>query len=299
MNSHEELVLRGKQAGIFGPLQGLRRTTYFLVSRYPTMTAGLVFLIFVVFVALTANLISPFDPATIDNFNRLAPFGREHFFGTDQFGRDLYARVVFGARVSLIVGFGVAGLTSLLGISIGIISGYNQRLDNVIMRFMDGLMALPGLLLAIALMAALGPSLKNVIIAIVVVDTPRMARLVRGMTLSLKQQTFVEAGISIGASPWRIMFRHIMPNALAPVIVQGTFVLASAILTEASLSFLGAGVPPSVPSWGSILAETQQFVLATPQMAIPAGLALSMTILAANLVGDGLREMLDPRMRGA
>lgn len=299
MRDDEKLIVRGAEIGFRVRWRRFGRASHRLFKWYPTMAAGSVFLTFVGLIAITADVIDRHSPTKIDTLNRLESPGAEHWFGQDHFGRDLYSRTVHGARNSLLVGLSVAGLTSVIGVAIGLISGYQRRVDNIVMRFMDGTMAIPNLLLALALVAALGPSLQNVIIAIVVADTPRTVRMVRGLTLSLKERAFVEAAAAIGARPLRVVFVHILPNTLAPVTVLATYVLAQAMLIEASLSFLGAGVPPEVPSWGTIVSDAQQFILRAPWMAIPAGLALSLTVLSANVIGDGLREIFDPKMRGA
>ncbi len=298
MGSDEELIVRGAEANFRVRWRRFGRAAHRLFKWYPTMAAGFVFIIFVGLVAVTADVIDRHSPTQMDAHNRLEGPGAVHWFGQDHFGRDLYSRTVHGARNSLLVGVSVASLTSIIGVAIGLVAGYQRRIDNVVMRFMDGMMAIPNLLLALALMGALGPSLWNVIIAIVAADTPRAVRMVRGLTLSLKERAFVEAAAAIGARPIRVVFAHILPNTLAPVTVLATYVLAQAMLIEASLSFLGAGVPPEVPSWGTIVSDAQQFILRAPWMAIPAGLALTLTVLSSNVIGDGLREIFDPKMRG-
>ena len=264
--------------------------------RNPTMAVGLAILVFVSIIAIIAPLISG-DPVDIVVPERMQSPSGSHWFGTDFLGRDVYARTVHGTRISLIVGITVAVVTAVIGGMIGLVSGYVPRLDAIIMRVMDGLMAIPTILLGLALIAALGPSLQNVIIAIIVVDTPRMVRVVRGSVLSLREQAFVEAARAIGAPTWRILLKHIAPNTVAPTIIQATFIFAVAILTEASLSFLGAGLPPITPSWGNIMGDGRKFIQAAVWIIFFPGLFLSITVLSINLAGDGLRDILDPRLR--
>jgi len=242
-------------------------------------------------------LIAPHDPKYIDPSIRLLGPGPGHRFGTDDFGRDVLSRVIYGARVSLLIGAGVTLFSALIGSVLGLISGYYPRFDTPIMRVMDGMMAFPSILLAIAIMASLGPSTRNVFIALTVVYVPTIARLVRGSTLVLKQQPFVESARSIGMRDHSILAKYVFPNALSPLIVQCTFVLAFAIISEASLSFLGAGVPPDEPSWGNMLRDGQKLIQRAWWMAIFPGIFLVITVLAFNILGDGLRDALDPRAR--
>lgn len=260
------------------------------------MTVGIVLLVIVSIIAIVAPWISG-DAQLIVVHDRMQGPSANHWFGTDSLGRDVYARSVHGTRVSLMVGMIVALSTAVIGTVTGLVSGYVRRLDAVIMRFMDGLMAIPTILLGLSLVAVLGPSLQNVIIAIIVVDTPRMVRVVRGSVLSIREQTYVEAARAIGAPVWRILFKHIAPNTIAPTTIQATYIFAVAILTEASLSFLGAGLPPTLPSWGNIMSEGRQYVQAAVWITFFPGLLLSITVLSVNLVGDGFRDLLDPRLR--
>lgn len=253
-------------------------------------------------VALTAGLaplLAPYDPLDIDVMRRLSGPSLGHPFGTDNAGRDVLSRVIFGARVSLLVGGLVVLCSAGAGVLVGLSAGYFVRMDRVLMRIMDGLMAFPSILLAIALMAALGAKLSNVIIALAIVYTPRVARVVRSVTLVARELDYVHAAQALGASDARKLFRHILPNCLAPVIVQGTFVFAESVLAEAALSFLGVGLPPYVPSWGSIITAGRMFMETAPWMTVAPGLAILVTVLGLNLLGDGLRDLADPRLRNA
>jgi len=252
-------------------------------------------------VALVVGLLAPVlagDPLRIDVARRLTAPGAAHWFGTDDVGRDVWSRVVYGARLSLLVGAAVVALSFAIGLGCGLTAGYYRRLDNVVMRVMDGLMAFPAIILAIALMASLGPSVLNVIVAIGIVYAPRVARIVRGSVLVIRETAYVEAARALGASDPVIVARHVLPNCLSPVIVQASFVFAAAVLTEAALSFLGVGVPPYVPSWGNILAEGRLYLQQAPWLVLYPGGAIMLTIFGLNLLGDGLRDVLDPRLRG-
>jgi peptide/nickel transport system permease protein len=249
-------------------------------------------------VAFLAPLLAPYDPTFLDPVIRLQSPSADHWFGTDDLGRDVLSRVITGTRISLAIGISVTLVAGFIGSVLGLVSGYYGRLDAIIMRVMDGLMAFPSILLAIALMASLGPSTVNVFIALVVVYTPSVARLVRSQTLVLRQMTFVESARSIGLRDASILRRYVFANALSPLIVQCTFVIAFAIISEASLSFLGAGVPPEEPTWGNMLREGQRVLQRAWWLAVVPGAALVTTILSLNLVGDALRDALDPRSRG-
>ena len=268
-----------------------------LVTRRKTTLVGAVLMAVMLGVGILAPLIGG-DPAHMDVAGRLAAPGRAHWFGTDDVGRDVWSRVVYGARLSLLVGVAVVALSFLLGVLCGVVAGHYRRLDNVVMRVMDGLMAFPAIVLAIALMAALGPSVVNVIVAIGVVYAPRVARVVRGSVLVIRETAYVEAARALGASDLTLITRHVLPNCLSPVIVQGSFVFAAAVLTEAALSFLGVGVPPYVPSWGVILAEGRLYIQQAPWLVLYPGAAIMLTIFGLNLLGDGLRDLLDPKIRG-
>ncbi len=228
----------------------------------------------------------------------LAPPSQIHWFGTDDVGRDVWSRVLYGARLSLLVGAAVVGVALGAGVLCRLLAGFYPRLDNAIMRVMDGLMAFPAIVLAIALMAALGPSVLNVVLAIGIVYTPRVARAVRGSVLVIRETAYVEAARALGAADVVVLRRHVLPNCLSPVIVQASFVFAAAVLTEVALSFLGVGVPPYVPSWGNILSEGRLYIQQAPWLVLYPGAAIMLTIFGLNLVGDGLRALLDPKIRG-
>jgi peptide/nickel transport system permease protein len=268
-----------------------------LLARRRTTVVGAILMTLMIGVGVLAPLIGG-DPAHMEVAGRLAAPGRAHWFGTDDVGRDVWSRVVYGARLSLLVGVAVVVLSFVVGVVCGVVAGYYRRLDNVVMRVMDGLMAFPAIVLAIALMAALGPSVVNVIVAIAVVYSPRVARVVRGSVLVIRETSYVEAARALGASDLTLITRHVLPNCLSPVIVQGSFVFAAAVLTEAALSFLGVGVPPYVPSWGVILAEGRLYIQQAPWLVLYPGVAIMLTIFGLNLFGDGLRDLLDPKIRG-
>jgi peptide/nickel transport system permease protein len=267
------------------------------IIRHRGIPVGGIVLVAVAVVALAAPLLTTVSPTALNPAGRLAPPNGEHLFGTDNFGRDVFSRTVWGARLSLEIGFLVSALTVLMGTAVGLLGGYFRRLDTLIMRLMDSMMAFPGIVLAIGLMAALGPSKYNVITALTVVYTPRMARVVRSIVLTIREMQFVEAARAQGTSNPRILLRHILPNCLSPLIVQGTFIFAEAVLGEASLSFLGAGTPPYIPSWGNMLGEARAYLRDAPWTMLFPGLSLTLTVLALNLLGDGIRDLLDPRLR--
>jgi peptide/nickel transport system permease protein len=260
------------------------------------MVCGLVLLGVMVIVAIGAPLWGTVDPLELNPIERLRAPSVQHWFGTDMLGRDLYSRTVYGSRISLFVGICVAALSMGIGLVIGLLSGYHRRVDVIVMRVMDGMMAIPAILLAIALMALMSASVQNVIIALTISEIPRVVRVVRSVVLSLREQAYVEAAQATGARLPRILWRHIMPNTLAPLIVQGTYICASAVIVEAYLSFLGAGTPPEIPSWGNIMAEGRAYVRLAFWIILFPGLCLACTVLAVNLVGDGLRDTLDPKL---
>ncbi len=265
--------------------------------RRKTTLVGAALMAVTLVVGLGAPLIAG-NPTHMDVAGRLASPSRAHWFGTDDVGRDVFSRVIYGARLSVLIGAAVVAFAFVVGVLCGLLAGYYQRLDNPVMRVMDGLMAFPAIVLAIALMASLGPSVLNVIIAIGVVYAPRVARLVRGSVLVVRETAYVEAARALGVSDRVLLARHILPNCLSPLIVQGSFVFAAAVLTEAALSFLGVGVPPFVPSWGNILAEGRLYIQQAPWLVLYPGVAIMLTVFGLNLLGDGLRDVLDPKLRG-
>ena len=264
--------------------------------RHPTALLGGGLLLCMIGVAILAPWLGTVDPQAVAPIKRLRPPSREFWFGTDMLGRDVYSRVVYGARVSLVVGLVVALLSTCIGLAIGLVTGYLRRVDAVVMRIMDGLMSIPSVLLAIALMALTKASIGNVIAAITLAEVPRVVRLVRGLVLTLREQPYVEAAIAAGTTLPRILVRHILPNIVAPLLVQGTYVCGSAMITEAILSFIGAGTPPNIPSWGNIMAEGRSLIQIAGYLIIFPGICLSLTVLAVNLLGDGMRDALDPRL---
>lgn len=265
--------------------------------RRPTSLAALAVLILVVLAAALASNLAPYAPTRMDIAHRLAAPDGRHLLGSDDFGRDVLSRLLFGARLSLTVGTLVVVLATVLGLVIGLLAGYVRRLDAALMRFTDALMAFPDILLAIALMAGLGPSLFDVVLALGIVYTPRVARIVRGATLVLREMPFVEAAKSMGASDLRIMAAHLVPNLTSALIVQGTFIFGYAILTEAALSFLGTGVPPTTPTWGNMMAGAQQYMGRADWLILAPGAAIVLTVLSLQILGDGLRDALDPKLQ--
>lgn len=250
----------------------------------------------IVFIALAAPILWTVDPVAIDPGNRLKRVSSLHWMGTDAFGRDVYSRVMYGARISLVVGLGVSLASVALGLVIGVIAGYFRTMDAIIMRVMDGVMAIPAILLAIALVTLSGASLLTVVVAITIPDVPRVARLVRSVILGIRGEPYVEAAIALGTPLPTLLLRHMVPNTVAPLIVQGTFIFASAMLTEAAMSFLGIGLPAEIPSWGNIMAEGRTYFQLMPGLIFYAGLLLALTVLSVNVLGDAMRDALDPRM---
>jgi peptide/nickel transport system permease protein len=272
-----------------------RRGLIGFVMRRPALAIGAAILIVMAAIAVFAPHLGTVDPTVIATSKRTREPSAMYWFGTDMLGRDNYSRVLYGARVSLIVGFAVASLAGLLGLALGLVSGFVRIADSLIMRTMDGVMSVPPILLAIALMALTRGSMGNVIAAIAVAEIPRVARLVRSVVLSLREQPYVDAAIAAGTRTPKIIFKHILPNTLAPLIVQASYICASAMITEAILSFIGAGIPPNTPSWGNIMAEGRALWQVKFYIILFPAVFLSLTVLAVNLLGDGLRDMLDPR----
>jgi peptide/nickel transport system permease protein len=273
-----------------------RRGFIGFLRRNPTIAVGSGLLLLMLFVAVFAPLLWTADPTALAPARRTREPSAAYWFGTDMLGRDVYSRVLYGARVSLLVGFSVAVLSSVVGLTIGLVSGFVRWADGIVMRIMDGLMSIPPILLAIAMMALTRASVQNVIIAITIAEVPRVSRLVRGVVLSLREQPYVDAAVAAGTRTPRIILRHILPNTLAPITVQATYICASAMIVEAILSFIGAGTPPIIPSWGNIMAEGRALWQVKPYIVFFPAIFLSVTVLAVNLLGDGLRDILDPRM---
>ena len=287
-----------------------RKSLWALAVRNTAVIFGGVILLIMLAIAILAPVLGTVDPRRIDPAARNKPPGTEITFrlddgqtakrvvlmGTDSLGRDVYSRVLYGTRVSLAIGVAVAITSIAIGLVIGLVSGYVRWADGIIMRIMDGLMAIPGILLAIALVSIWRAGLITVIFAIVVPDVPRVVRLVRSVVLSVREEPYVEGAISVGTPTWTLMFRHILPNTVAPLIVQGTFIAAAAIIAEAILSFLGIGIPPEIPSWGNIMAEGRTLFRVFPHNILFPGIFLALTVLAINIMGDGLRDTLDPKM---
>lgn len=265
--------------------------------RNPTVILGSLLLLTIVLIAIFAPLIAPGDPQALDPIKRLRPPSREYWFGTDMYGRDVFTRTIHGSRISLLVGFLVALISVCFGLIIGLLTGYVRAIDGIVMRIMDGLMAIPDILLAIALMALFRASVSNVVIAVTVPQVPRVGRLVRAIVLTIRERPYIEAAHSIGTRFRRVLMKHLLPNTIAPLVVQATYTGAAAVLTEAGLSFLGAGTPPNIPSWGNMMAEGRTFFQIAGWIVLFPGLFLAMTVVAVNLLGDGLRDALDPRLR--
>ena len=264
--------------------------------KHPTLIIGALLLILMAALSIGAPWVATHDPQDIDPLMRMQPPSGEHWFGTDALGRDVFSRAVWGGQVSMIVGATVAVLATFFGVVLGLVSGFVRWADGPIMRVMDGLMAIPGILLAIALMAVTRASLTTVIVAITVPEIPRVVRLVRSLALTLREQLYVEAAHAVGTRLPMILLRHVLPNIVAPLVVQATFVAAAAVLTEAALSFLGVGVPSQTPSWGNMMAEGRNFVAVAFHIILYPGILLAITVLSINMVGDGLRDALDPRL---
>ena len=278
------------------PLSERSKFIRVLIKR-KTVLFGLIVLAIFVTLAVFAPLITPYAPNKLSIVNRLKPPELRWLFGTDEFGRDVFSRTIYSARLSLMVGFAVVILASIIGVTLGILAGFFQKLDAPITRLIDAMMAFPDILLAIALVAALGPSLTTVIIALSIVYAPRLARIVRASTLVIRELPYVEAATSLGISTRHIMTRHILRNLLSPILVQGTFLFANAMLAEAGLSFLGLGVSPEVPTWGTMIASGRQYIGTADWMTLFPGIAIVLAVLSLQMVGDGFRDLLDPRLR--
>lgn len=275
------------------PQPGLLR----LIRSRPTLAIGLVILITVTALAVLAPWVAPYSPVKLSIANRLKPPSATHWFGTDEFGRDVLSRAIFAGRVSLLVGFAVVVVSSLLGVTLGLVAGFFKRLDTPVARLIDAMMAFPEILLAISLVAALGPSLANVILALSIVYAPRLARIVRASTLVIRELPYVEAARALGVSTPRILVSHVLRNLVSPVLVQGSFVFASAMLAEAALSFLGVGVNPEIPTWGNMINAGRDYVGTADWLMVFPGIAIVLAVLSLQMIGDGLRDLLDPRLR--
>ncbi|WP_457811178.1 ABC transporter permease [Sinorhizobium meliloti] len=267
-----------------------------LAGRHPLVLIGGGLLMVLIILALAAPIYAG-DPRSMDPFVRLKPPSAEHWFGTDNLGRDVFARTIYGARISLMVGLISALLAACVGLLLGVLGGYVRVLDNVIMRVMDALMSIPTILLAIALISLIGPNIGILIVAVTLPQTPSVARLVRSVVLSVRERPYVEAAVCGGARLPKILWRHILPSTIPPLMVQSAIVCADAIMTEAGLSFLGVGVPPEIPSWGNMISSSRVYLASAPLTIFAPGIFLAVTVLAVNLLGDGLRDLFDPRAK--
>ncbi|WP_411034969.1 ABC transporter permease [Shinella sp. BYT-45] len=257
---------------------------------------GAIVLLLVVAAALLAPWVAPYAPNKLSIVNKLKAPSPSHVFGTDEFGRDIFSRAIFAGRISLLVSLGVVCISTVLGVILGVAAGFFRRLDAPISRLLDAMMSFPDILLAIALVAALGPSLSTVILALGITYAPRLARIVRGSTLVLRELPYIEAAVAMGLPTWQILTRHVLLNLASPILVQATFVFASAMLAEASLSFLGVGVSTDMPTWGTTLASGREYMNNAPWLMVFPGLAIVFSVLALQLLGDGLRDLVDPRL---
>jgi len=291
----ERLAAAAELPELLPPVK-LRRGLRGFVRRHPAIAVGGTLVLAMLIIAVFAPYLGTLDPTALAPARRTRAPSAAFWFGTDMLGRDIYSRVLYGARVSLTVGFTVAILSSVAGLAIGLVSGFIRFADGIIIRVMDGLMSIPPILLAVALMALTRGSVGNVITAITIAEIPRVSRLVRGVVLSLREQPYVDAAVAAGTRTLGIIWRHILPNTLAPMSVQATYVCASAMIIEAILSFIGAGTPPNIPSWGNIMAEGRALWQVKPYIVFFPAMFLSVTVLAVNLLGDGLRDALDPRL---
>jgi len=267
--------------------------------RRRVVLAGAAILAVVALAALLAPWIAPYDPMALKVLDRLQSPRAAHWFGTDELGRDVFSRVIFGARYSLLIGALVVVVSMVCGVLLGLAAGFFRRLDGPVMRLVDAMMSFPDILLAIALVAVLGASMSNVILALAIVYTPRVARVVRASTLVVRELLFIEAARALGISTWRILFIHVLQNIASPILVQATFIFAYAVLAEAGLSFLGVGVPPVLPTWGSMISSGQQFAHQAIWLVVFPGIAIILSALSLQMVGDGFRDLLDPKLRKA
>jgi len=288
-NNSESIQKKESEKGIFINFKKYYRNKAFLF--------GIIVVFFMMFTAIFAPLIAPYNPGVIDASIRLESPDENYLFGTDHYGRDLLSRVIFGTRISLIVGLNVLFFTTVFGTILGLIAGFFRKIDEILMRFLDAFMSIPSLILMIAMMAVLGQDIKNVIIAQIFNYTPRMVRLVRSVVLVQMEEEYVEAARAVGASNLRIAILYILPNCIAPIVIQATSFFSHSILAEASLSFLGLGVPPEVPSWGNILSAGKTVLRRAPWICFFPGLAISIAVLGINFLGDGLRDVLDPKLK--
>jgi peptide/nickel transport system permease protein len=279
------------------PLASPMRPRFGFLTSTPIIATATILLLLIIVISILAPWLAPHDPMQLLPAQRLKPPSDQFLLGTDAYGRDLMSRVIYGGRISLLIGFGATIVSVAGGLVIGLFAGFFRWLDAVLMRVMDGVMAIPAILLAIAVVSLSGASVFTVMIAITIPEIPRVARLVRSVVLSAREEPYVEAAISLGSSLPKIMWRHLLPNTIAPLIVQGTNFCASAILTEAILSFLGAGISTETPTWGNIMAEGRQYFQIKPSLIFWPGLLLSIAILSVNLIGDAARDALDPRMK--
>ncbi|MFJ6325191.1 MULTISPECIES: ABC transporter permease [unclassified Rhizobium] len=282
-----------------GPVKQQSERVKFLrrLLKRKTVAVGLAILAVFVLLAILAPWIAPYNPYKLSIVNRLKPPSGLYWFGTDEFGRDVFSRTIYAGRLSLLVGAAVVTLTSVIGVTMGLLAGFFPKLDAPVARLIDAMMAFPDILLAIALVAALGPSLATVIVALSIVYAPRLARVVRASTLVIRELPYVEAAVSMGISTSHILTRHVLRNLVSPIIVQATFLFASAMLAEAGLSFLGLGVSPDIPTWGTMIASGRQYVGQADWMTLFPGAAIVLSVLSLQMVGDGFRDLLDPRLK--
>ncbi|TAA51901.1 ABC transporter permease [Shinella sp. JR1-6] len=272
-------------------VSGLRR-----LFRNKAILIGAIILAIVLVAAILAPWVAPYAPNKLSIVNKLKPPSLAHVFGTDEFGRDIFSRAIYAGRISLLVSLGVVCISTVLGVIMGVAAGFFRKLDAPISRLLDAMMSFPDILLAIALVAALGPSLTTVILALGITYAPRLARIVRGSTLVLRELPYIEAAVAMGLPTWQILTRHVLLNLASPILVQATFVFASAMLAEASLSFLAVGVSTDMPTWGTMLASGREYMNNAPWLMVFPGLAIVFSVLALQLLGDGLRDLVDPRL---